>query len=149
MNPWTALLESLHSSLVDELTERRPEPKLELGMPIRQAILGYPATGLSPGMLCPVEFSLREGENAYGRKGFALLVADTAGAKGIGLGADALWKALVKRAGGEFSRRGIQPRFGDLEVFIGKLEASQDPPGRVIWIPFKLNPGVVFLGVGV
>jgi hypothetical protein len=115
-------------------------------MPIRQAILAYPAPGLSPGLLCPVEFKVGD---AFGQKGLALLVTDAAGAKAIGLGADALWKVVTKRAGGEFSRRGISPRFGDPEIFTGTLPDGLDPPGRVVWIPFKLNPGVIALGVGV
>ena len=43
MSPWTALLESLHSALIDEVTDRHPEPKPELGLPKRQSQFAFPS----------------------------------------------------------------------------------------------------------
>ena len=43
MSPWTALLQSLHSALIDEVTDRHPEPKPELGFPKKQSQFQFPA----------------------------------------------------------------------------------------------------------
>ena len=51
MSPWTALLESLHSSLIDELTDRHPEPKPELGMPIRMNAFVAPSAELQTALV--------------------------------------------------------------------------------------------------
>lgn len=69
-------------------------------MPIRQAILGYPLSGLSPGLLCPVEFTLREGENAYGRKGIGIARSGRHRRPELGMGtADVVENAAVRARG--------------------------------------------------
>jgi hypothetical protein len=42
MSPWTALLQSLHSALIDEITDRHPEPKPELGLPKKFKSFQFP-----------------------------------------------------------------------------------------------------------
>jgi hypothetical protein len=150
MSPWTALLESLHSSLIDELTERHPEPKPELGMPQRHRQLAMPAPGALRVAICEVSFVLAQPTPAGNEtRGFALVALDEPCAGKLKLDALKLWDALIKRAGREFMFRGIQPRLGNP----GLLAEPSIPPGyaepsRVIWIPFKLGPGTCYLGVG-
>lgn len=146
MSPWTALLESLHSALIDELTERHPEPKPELGMPQRHRQLALPAPGLQGALICEASFALEAGGET---RGFALFAADAEAVLKLKLSSRKLWDALIKRAGREFMFRNIKPRLGDAK----ELPSAELPPGfatpaRVIWIPFKLNPGTCYLGVG-
>lgn len=150
MSPWTALLESLHSALIDELIERHPEPKPELGMPQRHRHLAMPAPGALSAVICEVSFALAQPTTASSETcGFALIAVDEACAKNLKLDAPLVWNALIKRAGREFGFRGIQPRLGDLKVLKGPtLPAGFSEPARVIWIPFKLGSGVCYLGVG-
>lgn len=150
MSPWTALLESLHSALIDELIELHPEPKPELGMPQRHRNLVMPASGALSAVICEVSFVLAQPTSQQTETtGFALIALDEACAKKLKLDARKLWSALIKRAGREFGFRGIQPRLGDLK----DLKSPTLPPGfsepaRVIWIPFKLGAGTCYLGVG-
>lgn len=146
MSPWTALLESLHSALVDELTERHPEPKPELGMPQRHRELQLPTPGLVGALICEVSFTQEGGPDI---RGFALFAADPECSVKLKADSHKLWLALVKRAGGEFAFRGIKPRMSDAqELVTAQLPAGFPVPSRVIWIPFKLNPGSCYLGVG-
>jgi hypothetical protein len=150
MSPWTALLESLHSALIDELTERHPEPKPELGMPQRHKTLALPAPGKLSSVICEVTFVLAQPvAGSKETRGFALLAVDDACSAKLKLDARKLWDALIKRAGREFMFRGIQPRLGDVK----ELEGAAFPSGfaeptRVIWIPFKLGGAACYLGVG-
>jgi hypothetical protein len=150
MSPWTALLESLHSALIDELTDRHPEPKPELGMPQRHRQLVLPATGPLTAVICEVSFALAQPTAASTEtRGFALIAVDETCAKRLKLDATQLWNSLIKRAGGEFGFRGIQPRLGNLqELKSSTLPAGFAEPARVIWIPFKLGSGACYLGVG-
>src|ERR1700722_15082723 len=61
MNPWTGLFQSVHSALIDELTERHPEPKPELGMPVREASYRIPDPALSSILVCGVDLSEQRG----------------------------------------------------------------------------------------
>jgi len=146
MSPWTALLESLHSALVDELTERHPEPKPELGMPSRHRELVLPAAGMAGALICEVGFTQEGGPDL---RGFALFAADLECSAKLGADSRQLWQALIKRAGGEFAFRKIKPRLSDVkDLKTAALPTGFPTPTRVIWIPFKLNPGVCYLGVG-
>ncbi|MGK5082718.1 hypothetical protein WDW37_05375 [Bdellovibrionota bacterium FG-1] len=147
MSPWTALLESLHSALIDELIQRHPEPKPELGMPIRQRELAFPASGLPDALLCSISFATGQSESL----GFALLGVDTDCRQKLGIAPQQLWDSLIRRAGQEFFYRGIKPRLGnpvEIQRDASPLLPKGFPiPGRVIWVPFRLNPGVCYLGV--
>lgn len=150
MSPWTALLESLHSALIDELIELHPEPKPELGMPQRHRQLVMPASGPLTAVICEITFTLAQPTPAVTEtRGFALIAVDEVCAKKLKLDAGKLWSALIKRAGREFGFRGIQPRLGGLkELKNPALPPGFAEPARVIWIPFKLGSGTCYLGVG-
>src|SRR4051812_31960997 len=109
MSPWTALLESLHSALIDEITERHPDPKPELGMPLRQSRFALPSAKVDAIILSEVSFDQS--------KGIALIATSTACLKTLKITNSDLWKALLKRAGSEFSRRQIQPKLGQVVEF--------------------------------
>lgn len=150
MNPWTALLESLHSALIDELTERSPEPKPVLGLPIRKSQWTVPAT--HAGQILIAEISQK---NCEPGTGFACLTLDGASAQSLGMQAQDLWAALLRRAGTEFGRRGIQPlvsrtlQTDERNTLPSGLAASARAPSRVIWIPISAGGGQVFLGLGI
>ena len=147
MSPWTALLESLHSALIDDLNERLPDLKPELGMPLKQRELAMPNSELKTALICAVSFTL---ENSTVSHGFAALGADPAYTSKIGLTTEQIWEALIHRAEGEFLLRNIKPRFGTPSSLSApaKLPYGFAVPGRVVWIPFRLNPGTCYLGIG-
>jgi hypothetical protein len=142
-NPWNAFLESLHSALIDELIERHPEPKPELGLPLRQNRFAIPATEVEQLLLTEVSFD--------SSKGVALLASPQTFTKALGCNHGKLWQAMVKRAGSEFARRQIQPKFAAIQEF---KATDAFPPStlhcaRVIWIPLKIPAGSCYFGVGV
>jgi hypothetical protein len=143
MSPWTAFLESLHSALIDEVTDRHPEPKPELGLPLRQNRFALPAPELDELLLVDVSFS--------SSNGIALLASQKGFMKSLSLGSDALWNAMLKRAGTEFGRRSIQPQCSELQKFrsTDAFPSSTLKCARVIWIPIRLPGGQCFFGVGV
>lgn len=143
MSPWTAFLESLHSAFIDELTDRHPEPKPELGLPLRQNRFGIPSPEIEQLLIVEVAF-----DNSHG---IALLACQSGFAKGLGEPQRKLWEAMVNRAGSEFSRRGIRPKFFPVQEF---RSADTFPPStlncsRVIWMPIRIPAGQCFFGVGV
>src|SRR4051812_46396199 len=103
MNPWTAVLQSVHSALIDELTDRHPEPKPELGMPVRQTGYSIPDPALTSVLICGLDLA--------GAQGMIVLASEPGFAKTLKVPMEELWSLILKRAGGEFSRRGIQPVF--------------------------------------
>ena len=141
---WNALLEALHSSLIDELSGRFPREKIILGLPLRKQGFDLPVPEVSSFMCADVEFM------ASGGRGIALLAIDPGLGNGGGLGAqpeESLWADVVKRASPDFTRRGISPTFGTPEV-LAKLPPNVKPR-VVIWIPLELGRGRIFLGLGV
>ncbi len=142
MNPWTAVLQSVHSALIDELTDRHPEPKPELGMPVRGNEYRVPDPSLTSVLACVVEIS--------GQRGVVFLANEPSFTQALGQSAPELFKALLKRAGGEFLHRGIKPVFSEPVTLLGAsaLPADFPTPGRVVWIPFKLPSGSCYLGLG-
>ena len=143
MSPWTAFLESLHSALIDEITERHPEPKPELGLPLRQNRFGIPSPDVERLLIIEVSFDAG--------KGIALLASQQGFIKALKLNSNELWQAMLKRAGSEFMRRQIQPRFSTLQDIAATdtFPASTLQCARVIWIPIRLPGGQCFVGVGV
>ena len=143
MSPWTAFLESLHSALIDELTERHPEPKPELGLPMRQNRFAMPSAEVEQLLLVEVAFA--------GSQGLALLASQQGFMKALELKPEKLWQAMLKRAGSEFARRQIQPKLSAIQ----ELKATDTFPAstlqcaRVIWIPVRVPGGQCFFGVGV
>jgi hypothetical protein len=157
VSPYTALLESLHSALVDELTERHPEPKPELGMPTRSATFSLPDPSARKLLACQIGFEREKAlavasaaETLGGPRGIALLATSAEFDKALGTTAPKLWAAVLARAGSEFARRGIRPVFSapDLLDAPTALPAGYPVPGRFIWIPFRLPKGPGYLGVG-
>lgn len=143
MSPWTALLESLHSALIDEITDRHAEPKPELGLPLRQNRFALPSPDLDRMLLVGVAFD--------GSQGIALLASQEGFDKSIRLSQKELWQALLKRAGSEFARRNIVPKLTSLQEVhaTDTFPAATVQCARVIWIPIRLPGGQCFFGVGV
>jgi hypothetical protein len=144
MSLWSSILESFHSSLVDELNHRREDLRPELGLPIRQTQLKSPAASGSLSILHAQVF----GEPG----GVVLLASDRAALEFLGVQRiEELWSGMSARTPQEFDRRKIRPRLG---VAMMLKEDWSLPPGvtapkRVIWIPFGIDGGRVYLGVGV
>jgi hypothetical protein len=142
MSPWTALLESLHSSLIDEITERHPEPKPELGMPRRLNQWGEPATEVT---------SILISEVAIGdQRGLAALALEPGFEKALKIEAKDLWKSLLRRAGAEFMRRQVKPIVSEPQLLDEPypLPKGYSEPGRLIWIPFRVGKSACYLGIG-
>jgi hypothetical protein len=143
MNPWTGLFQSVHSALIDELTERHPEPKPELGMPIREASYRLPDPALTSILVAEVNLS--------SERGVLFLASEPGFSKALGLKAADFWDAILKRAGAEFSRREIRPVLSQPVTLLASspLPARFPALGRVVWIPFRIPEGRCHLGLGV
>lgn len=147
MNPWNQLLEAFHSALIDELTERHPEPKPELGLPRKQSQFAVPETGLIDTLAGVARFE--------DSSGIVILALDPAGLKALKLkpaAARTLWDALLARATREFKLRHIAPSLAEPKALVGdaqELPAGFPRPGRVIWFPFRVSGGRCYLGIAI
>ncbi|HCM41047.1 MAG: hypothetical protein A2Z97_02885 [Bdellovibrionales bacterium GWB1_52_6] len=128
-SPWSALLESLHSALIDELTDHFADQKPSLGLPLNRGGFLPPESAK-----CLLIFNVRiEG---VGGEGVAFLSAseDKMDLHGV-------WCGLMRRAVVEFSRRRISP---DLKI----IETTAVPMIlRSVWIPIEIH-GTWHLGIG-
>lgn len=142
MTPWTALLESLHSSLIDELTELHPEPKPILGMPTWQRRIQLPQLKVTL-VLCEFEFG--------SQKGLSLLTAPPDLITSLRTTPMDLWSSILKCSEKEFCRRKISPKIGVAHEFpdCDALPLGYVEPRGAIWIPFEIPAGKMNLGLGV
>lgn len=163
MSPWTSLLQSLHSAFLDELVERHPDPPPELGLPLRVRGFGLPEGRDLRLWVQEIEFA-PAGDGGGGKssrhpaQGLGLLALEAAALSPLGLvDGSALWESMLRRAGAEFLRRGIQPRFGkgvalDGNDGVATLPDSFAAPAAVVWIPVRLSAGGIdsrcFFGIG-
>jgi len=142
MGAWNGILKSLHSALIDELNERYPDEKPELGLPSRSAGWALAPQSRSA-LLVPVA--------AEGGAGIAALGALSSQTEAD---LEQLFRNLLKRAAPDFARLEISPRFAKA-VFSpnGSLPKGIPAPAMVIWLPISLSlkkERFVFdLGVGV
>lgn len=139
MSPWTALFESLHSALIDELCERHPKPKPELGLPVHHSQWNRPDSLRALIWSCEVTLD---------GKGYAMIAAEPEFLKKLKLTGPELWQAILRRAGGELSRRGIKPVLDPLDELKGQTKPSNEIK-RLVWIPIRLPAGSCFLGLAV
>lgn len=139
---WSSLLEALHSALIDEIVERFPDFRPELGMPLKQKSLTSPSPTILSGIACEIQF--------LDKKGAAFLALDFESIKTLKITEKILWDALLGRAHTEFIRRKIQPRFGNTVSFKKDFVMPEGFPElkQVIWIPIKIGGGGCYLGVG-
>ncbi len=152
MTPWTAFFHSVHSSLIDELNERFPDSKPELKMPVRFSGFAYLA-GMTQACLSAIQIRM-EGEPTWG---YLTLAWDANALQTFQNNPNELWSALLRRAGSEFSRRGIQPQFEVPRLI--SLHPDSDPyfewpkawptPEKTVWVPFLLQRGTVSFGLSV
>ena len=146
-SPWNALLESLHSSLIDELNERMPDHKPELGMPKRISNTERPSPGLLPIYWARVSLeSSPPSNNAPTVKamGWVAVAVDETATQLLQNDIFKFWHAVLARAQtSEFSRRGIKPIFESLDSL------TQATAKMVIWMPFRMQNAQIFLGVGI
>ncbi|OFZ52930.1 MAG: hypothetical protein A2428_02450 [Bdellovibrionales bacterium RIFOXYC1_FULL_54_43] len=130
---WNGFLEALHSAWIDELTERYPEPKPTLGMPIRAKGFVSPSEGVLESLAISVTLSASPG--------WVVLAGEPA------LDLRSIWTGVQRRAQAEFARRSISPAFGEPAFSAGG--ATFPPAARVIWIPIELGASKkCFLGFG-
>ena len=143
MSPWTAFLESLHSALLDELIERHPEPKPELGLPMRKSQFALPEPSATAIVLCEVE-------QADKSRGIGCIAMNSGCSNTLGIGPKALWDACMKRAGADFARREIRPRISQVVEVKNTIPLPKGfpEPTRVIWIPVRFPSGSCYFGMG-
>lgn len=138
MTLWTAVLESMHSALIDELNESFPKSKPVLGMPKQKLGWFVPAEGL-------FLYSVGIEGNPAGR---IFIATGQEFEKRFKFGPEKLWAGVERRAGAELMRRQVQPRFAGK----GKTELTDQTLlalTKTIWIPFEVEGCPVFLGIGV
>ena len=131
-SPWNALLESLHSALIDELNERFPDEKPSLGLPARKNGFELPANRAKL-MLVSVDMA------GGGKPGLAFLTSSEHGCD-----LEGIWSGVLRRCTTEFARRGIAPKLSTADEDAAKRRGVT----RCIWIPLELH-GQWHLGVGV
>jgi len=131
-SPWNAFFEGCHSALIDETTERWPEPKPELALPQRHAQFQIPAQGLE--LLQAVEVHLAN------KRGTLFMAADSTLPKD-------LFKNILLRAAREFQFRGVLPSLSKPQPISEKIAQSL-PIQRLVWVPVRLSIGRLFLGLG-
>jgi hypothetical protein len=147
MTPMTALLQACHSALIDELCERHPEPKPELGLPSRLASWGPPTPNPSAAQAC--EFELRP------QSGLLVLAHSGSLEPLLSMDLPTLSSHWLRRCGAEFLKRHLQPILMPMqEVTLGAATApaalarATSRVSRLVWMPIRLGGDVtVFLGV--
>ena len=137
MSPWTALLESLHSSLLAEFRERDADEIIEVGLPSRHATWTLPNSLISPPLRLiaigqEFDFQLRETDpmSAVGVTGVVVGGSDFDQEE-----VRRVWTQTLNRSASEFSRKGIKPRFLPPNIF-DPTQPSPIQPSRLIWLPF-------------
>jgi hypothetical protein len=138
MSPWTALLQSLHSALIDEVTDRHPEPKPELGLPKKQNAFQFPSANASRLFWVKAGFP--------GSNGAVLIAYQNEFFGALGLNAAKFWELLVARAQAEFTRRQITPTF-DVQSETTKTPEDLAAFPRIVWIPISLPAGECWFGI--
>ena len=143
MSPWTALLESIHSALIDELTDRHPDPKPTLGMPTRSKRLD-PPPGVSEVLFVEAAFGPES-------RGSVMLSFDAGFFEAISVSAEQFWGSILKRIGTELMRRNIKPTLSPPIMMKQTIQLPKGfpEPSRVIWVPFEIPKGRCYLGLAV
>lgn len=142
---WTRILESFHSALIDELNERLPNVRPELGMPLRQSQLRNPS---AEGLVLKNLIAQIVAEPS----GIVFLSLDAKVEKVLKIsGPQDLWTSLMRRLGKEFDHRAIRPKFTPPQDLPSDfvLPKGFPNPSRTIWIPIGVEGGKCFLGLGV
>ena len=131
MNVWNALLQSLHSALIDEINVQFKKDKLELGLPKRHE--GW----FSPEHLEALHFSRVHFKS--GETGVVCLSIPPSIDKDF-------WTKTLSRAEVEFKRRSVEPLLGDLTPSLPAQTTRM-----VLWMPVKLVSRSLYfdLGIGV
>ena len=143
MSPWNGVLQGLHSSLIDELNERFPDEKLELGLPKRTA-------GFSPGPDSdPTLWARVTVDQNFGFCGLSF----EKNQKEVEL--RKVFEGVLQRAQkAEFPRRNVIPQFGKL-TYTAHCELPPEISScqMIIWLPisvFQKNVKFIFnLAVGI
>jgi hypothetical protein len=141
MSPWTALLQSLHSALIDEVTDRHPEPKPELGLPKKQSAFQFPSDAATKMIWVKTSFGPLNG---------AVLIAyQDEFMKALNVNAGQFLGLISKRAGSEFTRRQIAPAFQTPAELKNsdKIPAELSALPRIVWIPITLPAGSCWFGI--
>jgi hypothetical protein len=143
MSPWTALLQSLHSALIDEVTDRHPEPKPELGLPKKFKSFQFPFARAEKLFWVKTSFP--------GTVGASFIAYENDFFKSLGLTAASFWEILARRAVTEFTRRKIEPIFEAQAEFenSAKIPADLARLSNIVWIPIVLPAGECWLGIGI
>lgn len=146
MADWPALLESMHSAVIDTLNELYPKESLTLGLPKRVKGWEWPLTyprGFA------VRFSHRSNVSAA-----HFLVLEELGAELLGGDLRQFWVKLMSHATPQFALRRVQPVFEppdliglDNLVAFGAIQQTQIR--RLIWIPFECRGRRLFFGLAI
>ncbi len=124
MSIWNQVLQATHSALIDELNERFPDEKLELGLPKRfdryEALPGHTHLGWT------AIISLDSSDPGKGFSGLAL------GALQSEKEIASLAAALISRFDREFKLRGISARVDPMHLRSPELR-------MLIWLPICIR----------
>ena len=134
-------MQSLHSALIDEVTDRHPEPKPELGLPKKFSAFQSPSAEASKMFWVKTSFGTSHG---------AVLLAYQDGfMKALAVNPNQFWELISRRADLEFTRRQITPAFEVQFEFTSSektpVELSLFP--RIVWIPIVLPTGSCWFGI--
>lgn len=147
MSSVRSFLESLHSALIDELNDRHPEIKPELGLPKSGQEWTWPTS--EPGALLLTPAFVERSRLV------AAILFDQTAAGALGYSPEQLWAKLLPRAESEFKHRGIAPVVEKPVLFCYDGSVSSIPHEceeitRQIWIPMRVDRlGSCWLGMGI
>ncbi len=142
---WKELFQSLHSAMIDELNDRLPDEKPELGLPFRGARWTSPTASLAEAAVQVMSFPQTP------IPGFAAIVLEAGARQTLNCGASQFLDAVVRRSEADRERRRLRLVAQKLEHLedAGKLAAGLPPPDRVLWTPIGISGGRCFLAVAI
>ncbi len=140
---WNSLVQAFHSALIDELTERQPEPKPTLGLPRRGPGFSEPAGADRVLLAATAEMDAMEG------RALVALAFEPSALQTVSASAPEVWSSWLGRVTGhEFRLRSIAARVSaPSEIAHGKSPPLV--PGSLVWIPIGVGEGSCYLGFGV
>jgi len=153
MNPWTALLESLHSATLTVLRTRSPDATIEVGLPSRHTqweLCKAIAEAVSPTFAIGQHVEFLSNDPNLPSHGFTGILLMSEGSPAIGqYEPNDLWIEIQTTAAEIYTRKGIRPHFTPVQEFQAKANPPPFDASRLVWIPIRTEGKSVSLFLAV
>jgi hypothetical protein len=137
MSGWSTVFQTLHSCLIDELTDRYPDPQPVLGLPRKFPGFCMPHGAEHPELwYAPLSLD--------GKQAWFILATQSRTRENFPRSWNEFWASLLKTIEHE---KGIRKQAFE----VGKPQPMETPPEvtQLIWVPFALGGGTCFMGMGI